>query len=997
MIKGMSIEIMLSSDVLDEIEVLKSIHAEDFVECPPVWSYPSYEIKCRPTLSEMSNDDDNALTYIILKFSLNKSYPKIVPKIDVSSSKGLSSDNVKVIYQKVVEKAKEFVGGVMIHDIVIYTKSLVDLYRDRDTRSSFYDSMRERESREQAALKTLRTTPSTAPDTRQLPTTPAINNPAVMLSIQKVQQLRANATQSEIVDSSEESNDLATKILHDDDSESGESHDEFESPIDDFTGDLTNELSRYKSEFITMERLGKGASGEVWKVRNRLDRRFYAIKRIVLDKNDQFLNMRIRREVTTISRLFHKHVVRYYAAWIEVEIGTIERETSAVSSVINHSYTTSYSLGQNQSQEEDNSSDFEFSSRLRNDDLIDFEYDHQDGDDDDDDEEEYSVESSHEITVSKAPDAKENNSRRHLFIQMEYCPKTLRDLIDEGELWKKPSEIFYLLRQILEGLEYIHHRGLLHRDLKPANIFLDADGNIKIGDFGLATFRNTSKASGDFGNIVDRVSSVESFDNSSFKVDEVGNGLTDGVGTAIYRAPEQGVGSTSSAATITYNNKADLYSLGIILFEMCHQPFSTGMERILEIKDIREQEKFSSEFQQAMQEQSTNCLEVLKLLIRKDPSSRPSARDILGSSLLPPRIDVDTNYMKEIQNVILRPGNSEAALQLVGSLFNRNMDQSASTDYLYDMDYLTRQLNRLQPRKFGSSLEDVKISVKANIKVADFTISLPIHLHNYLWKTFATTLQRQGAVRLSPSFIQTHSSDTRLNPAYLDRNGKIVHLPSNLIVPITRTLSILNIRNAQFYEIANTFSTPKDLSNEYPRQQTEVVYGTVVNKSMDSARELDLQCEALCAVLSLVEPIRESLPHLILRLSFGQILVEVLNICELDYNQQVTKLETSASSSARRPLKTAVAAISFSQDQRTSIASLLGSLHSDFISADSKWEDVSEKIQLTMKDLTVPTQIADRLISYIKIIWDGKTAHGFQSPMQTLGLLEEVILLILLM
>lgn len=85
--------------------------------------------------------------------------------------------------------------------------------------------------------------------------------------------------------------------------------------------------------------------------------------------------------------------------------------------------------------------------------------------------------------------------------------------------------------------------------------------------------------------------------------------LTGGVGTALYRAPEQegaqvpektqtpSVGPDNSSASLPvnassssrmmYDAKADMYSLGIILFEMCHQPFSTGMERVETLQLLR--------------------------------------------------------------------------------------------------------------------------------------------------------------------------------------------------------------------------------------------------------------------------------------------------------------------------------------------------------------------------------------------------------------------------
>jgi translation initiation factor 2-alpha kinase 4 len=63
--------------------------------------------------------------------------------------------------------------------------------------------------------------------------------------------------------------------------------------------------------------LGKGAYGDVLKVRNKLDGGVYAIKRIELNPKNKQLNRKITREVKLLSRLNHENVVRYYNSWIE--------------------------------------------------------------------------------------------------------------------------------------------------------------------------------------------------------------------------------------------------------------------------------------------------------------------------------------------------------------------------------------------------------------------------------------------------------------------------------------------------------------------------------------------------------------------------------------------------------------------------------------------------------------------------------------------------------
>ena len=47
--------------------------------------------------------------------------------------------------------------------------------------------------------------------------------------------------------------------------------------------------------------------------------------------------------------------------------------------------------------------------------------------------------------------------------QMEYCENTLRHLIDHGELWREEQRCWRLFRQMLEGVDFIHSKGIIHR------------------------------------------------------------------------------------------------------------------------------------------------------------------------------------------------------------------------------------------------------------------------------------------------------------------------------------------------------------------------------------------------------------------------------------------------------------------------------------------------------------------------------------------------------
>ena len=127
------------------------------------------------------------------------------------------------------------------------------------------------------------------------------------------------------------------------------------------------------------------------------------------------------------------------------------------------------------------------------------------------------------------------------YLVLEYVPgHDLRTLLRTGPM--PPVEAVRIARQIAAGLAAAHASGIVHRDLKPANIKLTPDGLVKILDFGLARFldRPASEKDG-----VTELSTRE--------------GVV--LGTLPYMAPEQAAGAPVDA-------RADLFALGVILFEL---------------------------------------------------------------------------------------------------------------------------------------------------------------------------------------------------------------------------------------------------------------------------------------------------------------------------------------------------------------------------------------------------------------------------------------------
>lgn len=158
------------------------------------------------------------------------------------------------------------------------------------------------------------------------------------------------------------------------------------------------------------------------------------------------------------------------------------------------------------------------------------------------------------------------------------------------------AQIVTIARQICAALEHAHARGIVHRDLKPENILLTADGTAKLMDFGLAR----SAAS--------RLSSEGAL-----------------IGTVFYLAPEQALGET-------VDGRADLYALGVLLYELLtgRLPFTGDDPLAIVAQHLHAPVVPPSTYNPAV----PGALDTLVVqLMSKRPADRPASATVTGRAL----------------------------------------------------------------------------------------------------------------------------------------------------------------------------------------------------------------------------------------------------------------------------------------------------------------------------------------------------------------------------
>ncbi|MBV70001.1 MAG: hypothetical protein CMH52_01505 [Myxococcales bacterium] len=207
-----------------------------------------------------------------------------------------------------------------------------------------------------------------------------------------------------------------------------------------------------------------------------------------------------------------------------------------------------------------------------------------------------------------------------LFIVMDYVHGgTLRDLMDTGRLSQVAA--LKITRQILQSLAEAHAHGIIHRDLKPANVLLDEVQSeefvVRVADFGIAKLDGDERL---MGIAPTSKNATSGFGPQAHIATSPGIRL----GTPAYIAPEQAFAKEIDART-------DLYSVGIILFEMLtgHQPFKSDTERGLCLEHLHTAPKPINSVNTQL-EIEKEIEQLLLSLMSKDRLSRPeSAKTVI--------------------------------------------------------------------------------------------------------------------------------------------------------------------------------------------------------------------------------------------------------------------------------------------------------------------------------------------------------------------------------
>ena len=313
------------------------------------------------------------------------------------------------------------------------------------------------------------------------------------------------------------------------------------------------------------------------------------------------------------------------------------------------------------------------------------------------------------------------------YIVMEYIDGiTLKQYIEQqGEI--KWREALYFTVQILRALQHAHEKGIIHRDIKPQNIMLLEDGTIKVTDFGIARFSQAETQT-----------------------------MTDkAIGSVHYIAPEQARGGY-------INDKADIYSVGVMLYEMLtgQLPFVADNAVSVAIMQMQAEPTPPSRINPSIPK---GLEEITMHAMEKNPAQRfPSAADMLE----------DVERFRRNPEIVFRYGEqvdrayAGTSADIYGNMQQNAAPQKYNDNYEYEEEYVRS--------KNGARASNIIKGIVAAVIVVALVVG-GIFGWRYLQNLTTSTNKTSDEIVL-PKFVgMIYASDIEGNSEYADLTFEITY------------------------------------------------------------------------------------------------------------------------------------------------------------------------------------------------------------------------------
>lgn len=313
------------------------------------------------------------------------------------------------------------------------------------------------------------------------------------------------------------------------------------------------------------------------------------------------------------------------------------------------------------------------------------------------------------------------------YIVMEYIDGiTLKQYIEQqGEI--KWREALYFTVQILRSLQHAHEKGIIHRDIKPQNIMLLEDGTIKVTDFGIARFSQAETQT-----------------------------MTDkAIGSVHYIAPEQARGGY-------INDKADIYSVGVMLYEMLtgQLPFVADNAVSVAIMQMQAEPTPPSRINPSIPK---GLEEITMHAMEKNPAQRfPSAADMLE----------DVERFRRNPEIVFHYGEqvdrayAGTSADIYGNVQQNAAPQKYNDNYEYEEEYVRS--------KNGARASNIIKGIVAAVIVVALVVG-GIFGWRYLQNLTTSTNKTSDEIVL-PKFVgMIYASDIEGNSEYADLTFEITY------------------------------------------------------------------------------------------------------------------------------------------------------------------------------------------------------------------------------